>query len=104
MTRLIKAKTKPKFFFSEQTEKSVLDPQQQQQPSRSGYQHHPDTDPKGSATESVKPEVLDKTREDESKLFAQVSQDVSEMVQHLNTIQHDISELAGRPISIYDNS
>jgi hypothetical protein len=29
---------------------------------------------------------------------------MSEMVEHLNTIQNDISELAGRPISIYDNS
>ena len=32
--------------------------------------------------------------------FAQVSQDMSELVYHLNTIQNDISELAGRPISL----
>ena len=42
--------------------------------------------------------------EDDSALFAQVSQDMSEMVHHLNSIKHDISELAGRPISLYDNS
>ena len=42
--------------------------------------------------------------DDESGLFAQVSQDMIEMVGHLNTIQNDISELAGRPISLYDNS
>ena len=28
---------------------------------------------------------------------------MSELVYHLNTIQNDISELAGRPISIYAN-
>ena len=32
--------------------------------------------------------------------FAQVSQDMSELVYHLNSIQNDISELAGRPISL----
>ena len=32
--------------------------------------------------------------------FVQVSQDMSELVYHLNTIQNDISELAGRPISL----
>lgn len=32
--------------------------------------------------------------------FAQVSQDMSELVYHLNAIQNDISELAGRPISL----
>ena len=32
--------------------------------------------------------------------FSQVSQDMSELVYHLNTIQNDISELAGRPISL----
>jgi hypothetical protein len=42
--------------------------------------------------------------EDEAGLFKQVSQDMSEMVHHLNTIQNDISELAGRPISLYDNT
>ena len=36
--------------------------------------------------------------------FAKVSEDMNELVYHLNTIQHDISELAGRPISIYDSS
>ena len=42
--------------------------------------------------------------DDDTALFAQVSQDMSEMVHHLNAIQHDISELAGRPISLYDNT
>ena len=32
--------------------------------------------------------------------FAQVSQDMTELVYHLNSIQNDISELAGRPISL----
>ena len=36
--------------------------------------------------------------------FAKVSDDMNELVYHLNSIQNDISELAGRPISIYDNS
>ena len=36
----------------------------------------------------------------EKKQFAQVSQDMSELVYHLNSIQNDISELAGRPISL----
>lgn len=35
--------------------------------------------------------------------FAKVSEDMNELVYHLNSIQHDISELAGRPISICDN-
>ena len=35
-----------------------------------------------------------------SQQFAQVSQDMSELVYHLNSIQNDISELAGRPISL----
>lgn len=41
----------------------------------------------------------DGTAKDPSE-FAQVSQDMSELVFHLNSIQHDISELAGRPISL----
>ena len=36
----------------------------------------------------------------QSQQFAQVSQDMSELVYHLNSIQNDISELAGRPISL----
>ena len=36
--------------------------------------------------------------------FAKVSEDMNELVYHLNSIQHDISELAGRPISICDNN
>jgi len=32
--------------------------------------------------------------------FVRVSEDVSELVQHLNSIQTDMSELAGRPFSI----
>ena len=36
--------------------------------------------------------------------FAKVSEDMSELVFHLNTIQNDISELAGRPISIVENN
>ena len=38
--------------------------------------------------------------EHKSQQFAQVSQDMSELVYHLNSIQNDISELAGRPISL----
>jgi hypothetical protein len=49
-------------------------------------------------------EAVKHGEDDENGLFAQVSQDMSEMVEHLNTIQNDISELAGRPISLYDNS
>ena len=49
-------------------------------------------------------EAVKHCEDDEHGLFAQVSQDMSEMVEHLNTIQNDISELAGRPISLYDNS
>ena len=40
------------------------------------------------------------TTEKKQTDFAQVSQDMSELVYHLNTIQSDISELAGRPISL----
>lgn len=39
-------------------------------------------------------------REKKQTDFAQVSQDMSELVYHLNSIQNDISELAGRPISL----
>jgi len=49
-------------------------------------------------------EAIKHCEDDENGLFAQVSQDMSEMVEHLNTIQNDISEFAGRPISLYDNS
>ena len=35
--------------------------------------------------------------------FARVSEDMSELVFHLNSIQNDISHLAGRPISVYEN-
>ncbi len=35
--------------------------------------------------------------------FAKVSEDMSELVNHLNSIQSDMSELAGRPISVYEN-
>ena len=51
------------------------------------------------------PPVLDKAHDkvngDKSE-FAKVSDDMSELVFHLNSIQSDISELAGRPISVYD--
>jgi len=40
------------------------------------------------------------TNKQTEKQFAQVSQDMSELVYHLNSIQNDISELAGRPISL----
>ena len=36
--------------------------------------------------------------------FSRVSEDMNELVFHLDAIQNDISELAGRPISVYDNS
>ena len=36
--------------------------------------------------------------------FSRVSEDMNELVFHLDTIQNDISELAGRPISVYDNN
>ena len=36
--------------------------------------------------------------------FAQVSEDMNELVYHLNSIQNDISELAGKSISISDNN
>jgi hypothetical protein len=36
--------------------------------------------------------------------FSRVSEDMSELVFHLDNIKSDISELAGRPISVYDNS
>ena len=36
--------------------------------------------------------------------FAQVSEDMNDLVYHLNSIQNDISELAGKPISICDNT
>ena len=32
--------------------------------------------------------------------FAQVSEDMNELVYHLNSIQNDISELAGKSISL----
>ena len=35
--------------------------------------------------------------------FAQVSEDMNELVYHLNSIQNDISELAGKNISICEN-
>ena len=53
--------------------------------------------------ESTKNESSLKNGETEgiqSQQFAQVSQDMSELVYHLNSIQNDISELAGRPISL----
>jgi hypothetical protein len=44
---------------------------------------------------------VDNSKQDKPKVeFAQVSQDMSELVYHLNSIQNDISELAGRPISL----
>jgi hypothetical protein len=36
--------------------------------------------------------------------FAQVSEDMNELVYHLNSIQNDISELAGKSISISENN
>lgn len=45
---------------------------------------------------------LANTTADKSE-FAKVSEDMNELVYHLNSIQHDISELAGRPISICDS-
>ena len=36
--------------------------------------------------------------------FAQVSEDMNELVYHLNSIQSDISELAGKPISLCDDN
>ena len=47
-----------------------------------------------SAQESANKNIIQETE------FAQVSQDMSELVYHLNSIQNDISELAGRPISL----
>ena len=35
--------------------------------------------------------------------FAQVSEDMNELVYHLNSIQNDISELAGKNISLCEN-
>ena len=60
--------------------------------------------------ENVEEEMIENSKQVESRAaekkkkqptdFAQVSQDMSELVYHLNTIQNDISELAGRPISL----
>lgn len=36
--------------------------------------------------------------------FAQVSEDMNELVYHLSSIQNDISELAGKPISLCENN
>ena len=56
-----------------------------------------------SISESKKNESSSKNNAEtgiKSQQFAQVSQDMSELVYHLNSIQNDISELAGRPISL----
>ena len=39
-----------------------------------------------------------------ANLFFQVSDDINEMVEQIQAIQHDISELAGRPISLVGGS
>jgi len=38
--------------------------------------------------------------EEDKSAFARVSEDVGELVSHLNSIQQDMSELAGRPFSL----
>merc|ERR1719412_1729092 len=52
-----------------------------------------------SAQETTTTDITNKKNKKETE-FAQVSQDMSELVYHLNSIQNDISELAGRPISL----
>ena len=68
----------------------------------------------GKTTEEAKQETAAQTCEKSQKVdtkisektenvvefSSQVSQDMSELVYHLNSIQNDISELAGRPISL----
>ena len=39
-----------------------------------------------------------------SNLSTRVSEDINEMVEQIQAIQDDISELAGRPISLYGNN
>ena len=64
----------------------------------------PDTTPTKddtiSAQETTTTDITNKKNKNKETEFAQVSQDMSELVYHLNSIQNDISELAGRPISL----
>ena len=60
-----------------------------------------DSRPSGIVATQENP--TDKNKKDKIETehpFTQVSQDMSELVYHLNSIQNDISELAGRPISL----
>ena len=53
----------------------------------------------GSAGKSSKSSIVydcDKSYDD------RVSEDINDMVEQIQAIQHDISELAGRPISLID--
>ena len=65
----------------------------------------PDTTPTKDDTISAQEnttttDITNKKNKNKETEFAQVSQDMSELVYHLNSIQNDISELAGRPISL----
>ena len=61
----------------------------------------PNPNPKTAIETDEKMKLSQKTEvKTKSAQFAQVSQDMSELVYHLNSIQNDISELAGRPISL----
>ena len=66
------------------------------------YFYFPDTpkDDTISAQETTTTDITNKKNKNKETEFAQVSQDMSELVYHLNSIQNDISELAGRPISL----
>ena len=56
----------------------------------------------GKSDEAISDQIADEGAKKKSE-FAKVSEDMTELVFHLNTIQNDISELAGRPISIVES-
>jgi hypothetical protein len=87
-----------------QSDESRLSPPQLQSSKDQNTSNKSQTEPSHMKIDSGNKTGSQNHSEDESALFAQVSQDMSEMVHHLNSIQHDISELAGRPISLYDNT